>query len=250
KRLVAYLVPREPAAEPDELRSYAAESLPSYMVPSAVVTMPSLPLTPNGKLDQRALPAPDFGALVSGRAPRSPREETLCRLFAEVLGVEQVGIDDDFFVLGGHSLLATRLVVRIRAELGAEVPLGTLFRSSTVAELAAVLTADGPARPVLRRAARPEAVPLSFAQQRLWFLNRMEGVGAAYNMPLALRLTGRLDRAALQAALGDVVARHESLRTVFADADGEPRQVVLAAPDVPLPVTEAGEDELPDLLTE
>ncbi|MFD7456446.1 MULTISPECIES: non-ribosomal peptide synthetase [unclassified Streptomyces] len=250
KRLVAYVVPRESAPGSDELRSYAAESLPSYMVPSAVVTLPALPLTPNGKLDQRALPAPDFGALVSGRAPRSPREETLCRIFAEVLGVEQVGIDDDFFALGGHSLLATRLAVRIRTELGAEVPLGTLFQHSTVAGLAAVLTADGPARPALRRTARPDAVPLSFAQQRLWFLNRMEGVGAAYNMPLALRLTGPLDRTALQAALGDVVARHESLRTVFADADGEPRQVVLAAPDVPLPVTEAGADALPGLLDE
>ncbi|MEV7796361.1 amino acid adenylation domain-containing protein, partial [Streptomyces sp. NPDC087512] len=250
KRLVAYVVPREPAAETGELRSYAAESLPPYMVPSAVVELPSLPLTPNGKLDGRALPAPDFSALVAGRAPRTPREETLCRLFAEVLGVDRVGVDDDFFALGGHSLLATRLTVRIRAELGAEVPLGTLFRSSTVAELAAQLTTDGPGRPELRRAERPEAVPLSFAQRRLWFLSRVEGVGAAYNMPLTLRMTGRLDRAALQAALGDMVARHESLRTVFAEDDGEPRQVVLARPDVPLPVTGTDEDGLPDLLAE
>ncbi|MFC8125289.1 amino acid adenylation domain-containing protein [Streptomyces sp. NPDC057302] len=254
KRLVAYVVPRDGGVDPSELRSYAGESVPSYMVPSAVVTVDFLPLTPNGKLNQRALPAPRFDGASFGRAPRTAHEEILRDLFAEVLGVEQLGIDDNFFELGGHSLLATRLAVRVRAELGAEIQLSTLFESPTVAGLAAALAA-GPAagaavRPALVAMARPDAVPLSFAQRRLWFLHQVEGVGSTYNMPLALRLRGGLDREALRAALGDVVARHESLRTVFPETDGAARQTVLASPTVPLPVTETDEVRLPGLLSD
>ncbi|WP_380284002.1 amino acid adenylation domain-containing protein [Kitasatospora purpeofusca] len=216
-----------------ELKRFAAGTLPGYMVPSAVVVLPALPLNANGKVDRRALPAPDLGADTEGRAPRDEREQALCTLFGEILGIDGITIDDDFFALGGHSLLATRLVGRVRAELGAELAIGDLFQAPTVAALAA-RTAGAPARPALRPEPRPEHLPLSFAQRRLWFLGKAEGPGATYNVTLALRLTGPLDTAALEAALGDVAARHESLRTVFTEHDGVPHQRVLAAPPAPL----------------
>ncbi|MFC8132547.1 amino acid adenylation domain-containing protein, partial [Streptomyces sp. NPDC057302] len=196
---------------------------------------------PNGKLDRRALPAPDFTAVVAGRAPRTPREEVLCGLFAEILGAQQVGIDDNFFNLGGHSLLATRLVSRVRSVLGIELPLSALFETPTVAGLAAATASaeTDTARPALTKQPRPDAVPLSFAQRRLWFLNRLESAGALYNMPLALRLTGTLDHEALQAALGDVIARHESLRTVFPDTDGEAHQSVVGTEAAYVPIRQA-----------
>ncbi|WP_039638095.1 non-ribosomal peptide synthetase [Streptomyces sp. 769] len=230
-QLVGYAVPNKDTGtagiDTAALRAYLEERLPEYMVPAAVVALDAIPLTPNGKLDRRALPAPDFGALSTGRAPRTPQEELLCGLFAGVLGVDRVGIDDSFFALGGHSLLATRLVSRIRAALGVEIPISEVFASPTVAGLATRLDAGGRARTALAPMARPDAVPLSFAQRRLWFLHQLEGPSAAYNWPFAMRLSGELDREALQEALQDLVARHESLRTVFRATDGEPRQVVL-----------------------
>ena len=193
--------------------------------------MERLPLTANGKLDRAALPAPEFELAASARAPRSPQEDVLCGLFAEVLGVARVGIDDDFFALGGHSLLATRLISRIRASLDVEVAIRSLFEAPTVAELAQRLSLDGrPRAAALTAQPRPDEIPLSYAQRRLWFLDRLEREGeggATYLIPLALRLAGPLDRVALQAALNDVVDRHESLRTLFPERLGVARQLIL-----------------------
>ncbi|MFD6530844.1 amino acid adenylation domain-containing protein [Streptomyces sp. NPDC060184] len=231
RRLVAYVVPAT-GARPDDtaLARRVGRALPAYMVPSVFVTLDALPLNANGKVDRRALPAPP-AATTTGRAPRTAYEEVLAGLFADVLGVATVGADDNFFSLGGHSLLATRLTGRVRAALGTELGLRTLFDHPTVASLAAVLDTAGSARPALTPQRRPEAVPLSSAQQRLWFLNRAEGPGDTYTVPLVLELDGPLDTAALRGALADVVARHESLRTVFAEHDGVPRQEVLDAAD-------------------
>ncbi|MFH8347403.1 amino acid adenylation domain-containing protein [Streptomyces sp. NPDC018045] len=233
------------------LRGYARERLPDYMVPSAVIAIGSVPLTPSGKLDRRSLPAPDYAGTTDGRAPRTPQEEILAGLFAEVLGLDCVGVDDGFFVMGGHSLLATRLVGRIRAELDVEVPVRAVFETSTVAGLAAHLAAGSGARPALVRQTRPERVPLSYAQQRMWFLHRLEGPSTSYNMPTMLRLRGALDVAALRAALLDLLVRHESLRTLIVEDEvGTPYQRIIPAAEVPLdvPVTPVSPDGLADAM--
>ncbi|WNV84096.1 non-ribosomal peptide synthetase [Umezawaea sp. Da 62-37] len=231
KQLVAYAVA---SVDPAALSGHLGAVLPSHLVPAAVLVLDALPLTANGKLDRAALPAPDFAAAVGGRAPRTAREEILCGLFAEVLGLPAVGADDGFFALGGHSLLATRLVSRVRSAFDTEVPIRAVFEAPTPAGLAARL--DGPSgRRAPRRMERPERPPLSFAQQRLWFLAEF-GEKSAYNVPFALRLRGELDVAALGAALNDVSARHEALRTVFPVVDGEPYQHVHPVGMVPLEV--------------
>ena len=229
KRLVGYVVPASgQSTDPASLRAHLGQSLPDYMVPAAIVLLNALPLTPNGKLDRKALPAPDLTASTNAwRAPRTPQEEILCSLFAETLGIARVGIDDDFFALGGHSLLVTRLVSRIRAALEVELPIRSLFEAPTVTRLAQRLDGAQAARAPLRAMARPTEIPLSFAQRRLWFLDRLEGPNSTYNIPAALRLSGPLDPAALEAALGDLVQRHESLRTVFPESHGVPHQHIL-----------------------
>ncbi|QIB41839.1 non-ribosomal peptide synthetase [Streptomyces aureoverticillatus] len=230
------------------LRDYLTERLPAHQVPASVVAIAEVPLMASGKLDRKALPVADFVAQATGRDPRTPQEELLCGLFAEVLGLDRVGIDDDFFALGGHSLLATRLVSRIRAVLGVELPIRAVFAAPTVVGLSGHLSEGDRARPpMVRVEPRPERVPLSFAQRRLWFLDKFEGPSATYNAPFPLRLTGELDPDALAAAVRDVVTRHESLRTLFAeDPDGTPYQRVLSAAEVRLdvPVVDVAATEL------
>ncbi|MEV5593205.1 amino acid adenylation domain-containing protein [Streptomyces sp. NPDC052496] len=228
-RLVAHLVPvsRE-AFDATALRRHLRDRLPAYMVPSALVALDAMPLTPNGKVDRKALPAPDPRSELGGRGPRSPKEEILCGLYADVLRVPRVGIDDSFFVLGGHSLMATRLISRIRTALNVELPIGALFEAPTVAALVQRIdSATAEARPPVKPAVRPDAVPLSYAQRRLWFLHRLEGPSPTYNIPLALRFSGTLDPGALRAAIGDLVARHESLRTVFPRRARAAQQIIL-----------------------
>ncbi|MEU7103809.1 amino acid adenylation domain-containing protein [Streptomyces sp. NPDC046215] len=253
RRLIGYVVPETPTGDEDteplvrRLRAHLKAGLPDYMVPAALVLTPALPLTVNGKLDVKALPAPDLAGGAASRPPRTPREEALCALFAEVLGLDGgVGIDSDFFDLGGHSLLATRLISRARTALEAELSIRDLFEAPTVAELVdRAAGSGGPARPPLVATERPAELPLSHAQQRLWVIQQMEGTSAAYNFPLVMRLRGTFDPDAWRAALADVTARHEALRTVFVERDGRALQRVLPA-DRARPAVEfrtAGEEE-------
>ncbi|MEU6704878.1 amino acid adenylation domain-containing protein [Streptomyces wuyuanensis] len=249
QQLVAYIVPT-PHTTPDHnhIHTHLTTQLPQYMIPTTIMQLTQLPTTPNGKLDRRALPVPPAAAGDTARAPRDAREEILAGIFADVLGLSSVGVTDDFFALGGHSLLAARTVSRVRSALGLECAVRDLFEARTVAGLAARLaerSASG--RPVLARAAtRPDPLPLSYAQRRLWLIDRVHGAGTAYNVPLAVRLRGAVDAAALRAAVQDVVARHEALRTVFAEVDGEPYQRVLPPSEVQVPFTARGvaEDRL------
>ncbi|MFB7601176.1 amino acid adenylation domain-containing protein, partial [Streptomyces sp. NPDC056160] len=245
--LIAYVVTRG-ILRAGGVREFAWDRLPDYMVPAAVVVLDRMPLTANGKLDKAALPEPDFTAPRSGREACTPQEQIVCDLFAQVLGLPRVGVEDDFFDLGGHSLLATRLIAQLRAAFGVELELRALFDGPTPAAVAAFLDTAGPARPPLAARERPPALSLSSAQRRLWFLHKLEGPTATYNIPLVVRLTGTLDRDALRAALGDVVARHESLRTVFPEADGTPYQHVLDSVNVEMPATVIAEAELTEAL--
>ncbi|MFJ6666550.1 amino acid adenylation domain-containing protein [Streptomyces sp. NPDC091383] len=234
------------AALPAALREFLPTRLPEYMVPSAIIPIGSVPLTPNGKLDRAALPAPEYAATTRrGRAPSTPEEKSLCAIFAGVLGLETVGVDDNFFTIGGHSLLATRVVSRVRAAHGVEIPIRTIFEAPTVAELVTHLGGTATTRPPLLPAARPERLPVSFAQRRLWFIHRFEGPSPTYIIPLSMRLRGALDAGALRRAVHDVVARHESLRTVFEEVGGTPCQRVVDVAEAVVPwqereVTEAG----------
>ncbi|ACZ88334.1 non-ribosomal peptide synthetase [Streptosporangium roseum] len=252
RRLAAYIVPHDPPAAGagtglvERVRRAAGETLPAYMVPSAFVVMDALPLNHNGKVDRPALPAPETAA--SGTAPRTPVEEILCELFAQVLAVPGIGIDDDFFLMGGHSLLAMRVVTGVRSALSVELQVRAVFEAPTVAALAVMVeearaAGAGGVRPPLVRAERSAPPSLSFAQHRLWIVDQLAEPGGLYTIPLVLRLSGRLDRAALEAAIGDVAWRQETLRTVFPARDGRPSPRVLEA--VPgLTVVETGEAEL------
>ena len=245
KQLVGYVVAEDGAAlQTSEMRRHLGEKLPEQMIPSIFVQLTELPLTPNGKVDRRALPSPDISqqrGTDAYVAPRTPIEELTASIWQQVLGLEQVGIHDNFFELGGHSLLATQVVSRLRQTFSVELPLRALFESPTVEALAERINAASSdehtlAAPALQPVSRQERLPLSFAQQRLWFLQQLEPESTAYNLPLAVRLSGDLDRTALQRSLSEIVRRHEALRTTFATADGEPVQVIHPAVEVSLPL--------------
>ncbi|WP_191898736.1 non-ribosomal peptide synthetase, partial [Planomonospora parontospora] len=270
RRLVAYVVPEVSGEEPDPdgVRGFAAERLPGFMVPSAVVVLAGLPVTGNGKLDRAALPVPEVSGGGGGRGPRSVVEEVLCGVFADVLGIEGVGVEESFFALGGDSLLAVRLVGRVRSVLGVEVSVRAVFEAPSVAGLAGVVEgASGVVRPPVRAVAGPGGgleggsgggVALSFGQRRLWVLNRLDPGSGVYNLPVALRLVGRVDVGALAWALGDVVGRHEVLRTVLPEVGGVPFQRILDAAELcdgsgpggfPLEVEQVGESGLAEALS-
>ncbi|HEX8150837.1 MAG TPA: amino acid adenylation domain-containing protein, partial [Pyrinomonadaceae bacterium] len=246
KRLFAYVVAEDGRQlSAGELREFIQKSLPEYMVPSAFVTLESLPLTPSGKVDRKALPDPGRPEASSEyEEPRTPAEGVVSALYCSLLGLERAGRADDFFSLGGHSLLATRLASRLREAFGVELPLRAIFEGATVAEVASRAealagTASARALPPVERAAMAGGhAPLSLAQERLWFLERLEPGTALYNMPVAVRLKGRLDVEALSRALAEVVRRHESLRTSFVEVDGRPSQVVSEDVRFELPLTD------------
>src|SRR6185436_5754282 len=252
RRIAAYLVAAAqpvpaPPPGPSELRCALAESLPEFMLPAAWVWLPALPLNPNGKVDRKALPLPASDRpdlAVAFVAPRTGLERTLAAAWGEVLGTDEVGVHDNFFALGGHSLLGARLMARIESRLGVALPLRALFEAPTVADLAGkveqALGGEGGRRLVPSPVAgpRPAELPLSFAQERLWLLEQIEGGNATYNVPCAVRFTGALDTAALERAVREVVRRHEALRTRFEAAAGGPRQVIEPPLPVPLPVVD------------
>ncbi|MGW6376760.1 non-ribosomal peptide synthase/polyketide synthase, partial [Rhodococcus sp. NPDC055112] len=249
RSLVSYVLPRAGApVEASALTTFVRDRLPEYMVPASVTVLEAVPLTPGGKLDRKALPAPVF-EVREYLPPRTATEQVVADIFAEVLGSERVGADDDFFALGGNSLSATQVVARLNAAAGTGLRVREIFGSSTVAGLAALVdTHEVSDRIALAGRERPETIPLSLAQQRMWFLNRYDPESAVYNIPLAVRLTGALDTVALAAAVHDVIARHESLRTVFPDSDRGPRQSILPAAEVTIPLTPVevdGEAALP-----
>ncbi|MGW6422120.1 amino acid adenylation domain-containing protein [Nocardia sp. NPDC055053] len=247
--LVSYVLPAEGAKlDTERLRVRLAAELPWYMVPGYVVVLDSIPLTPVGKLDRTALPVPDFsGTHRPYLAPRTPVEEAVAGVFAEVLGADRVSVDQTFFESGGNSLSAIKVVARVNSALGSRITLRDLFDAPTVSQLSArvVPATDGkPGRCALAPQIRPDRIPLSPAQQRMWVLNRMDPTSPAYNIAVALRVTGELDVDAMRQALADVVGRHESLRTIYPADEAGPRQVVIdaemAAPAITLLDTEDG----------
>jgi amino acid adenylation domain-containing protein len=248
KRLVAYLaIEPEKAFTVDDLRSFLRQKLPDYMTPAAFVTLDALPLTPNGKIDRRALPAPEQSRPELAEAfvaPRNPVEELLAGAWADVLEIERVGVHDNFFDLGGHSLLATKLFSRIRDAFQVGLPLAALFEAPTIAALAERIESEKreeqgaslpPLTPVAQKAGH---LPLSYTQQRLWFLDQLEPGSSAYNIPAAVRLTGALDAEAFARSFNEIARRHESLRATFVTVNGQAAQLIAPAQPVDLPVTD------------
>ncbi len=229
KRLVGYVTSASAALDPAALRAAVAERLPEYMIPAAIMVIDALPLTVNGKLDRRALPAPEFAGTDSYRAPTTAVEDILVGIYTRILGLSRVGVDDSFFDLGGDSLSAMRLITAVNTVLNTRFSVRALFESPTIAKLAALIGGEEARLKPLVPMERPSVIPLSFSQNRLWFLDQLQGPSPTYNMAVGLRLNGPLNAGALGAALADVVGRHESLRTKFAAPEGTPRQLVVPA---------------------
>ncbi|MEG3870446.1 amino acid adenylation domain-containing protein [Microcoleus sp. Z1_B5] len=248
KRLVAYIVANSALKTQDselinDLRSYLKQKLPQYMIPSAFVLLESLPLTPNGKIDRRSLRAPDTNTAEfesNFTEPRTPDEQLIAEIWAEVLGLERVGIHDNFFELGGHSLLATQAISRLREAFQVELPLRSLFESPTVATVTESLLQYRASQklkaPPIKPASRLGELPLSFAQQRLWFLDQLQPGNPAYNIPAAVRLKGALNVAVLEQTFQEIIKRHEALRTTFNSVEGRPAQVIISSFKFTLPI--------------
>nr|AAT12283.1 LtxA [Lyngbya majuscula] len=228
----------------ESVRTHLSERLSQSMIPTAFVILDTFPLTVNGKVDRAALPVPHIGSTQNGRAPRNAVEERMCGLFAQILGVTQVTIDDNFFDLGGHSLSVMRLLSRIRSCFDVELAVANVFASPTVAELVKHLTKAEPGRPQLMGMNRPSVVPLSFSQQRLWFIYAFDTSSVIYNVPIAFELAGSINQIAMEMALHDVISRHDSLHTVFQEISGVPRQVLLNPGQFELTITHTSVTEL------
>ncbi|KWI71348.1 non-ribosomal peptide synthetase [Burkholderia stagnalis] len=248
-QLVAYVVGDETPSDESDLRRHLEARLPKPMIPAAFMWLDQIPLSPNGKVDRKALPAPALPSLQGAYvAPRSELEQSVAEIFSDVLQLDRVGAEDDFFHLGGHSLLAMRVVARIRKTLSRELPLRDLFENPTVTLLAGRLAllakCDIAAAPALRRGERVDPLPLSFAQERLWFLDRLGMGGITYNVPWVLRLDGAVDVQALELAIAEVLRRHEALRTRFADQSGKPEQIIDAPGPFSLPIQRLSPERL------
>ncbi|TCP57969.1 amino acid adenylation domain-containing protein [Tumebacillus sp. BK434] len=246
QRITAYVVAVGDALPTvSELRRTVKHKLPEYMVPSAFVLLDALPLTPNGKIDKKALPAPAYtrdDAEQAFTAPRTPLEEQLAAIWSDLLGVQEVGAFDSFFALGGHSLLATQMISRVRHQFGIDLPLGVLFERPQLAEFAERIAVEADAAdrqallPPITAGPRDKALPLSYAQQRLWFLDQLDAGSSAYNLPTVVQLNGPLNRPALEATFQEIVRRHEALRTNLISVDGDGQQVIQADVHLPLPL--------------
>ncbi|WP_395649265.1 non-ribosomal peptide synthase/polyketide synthase [Planktothrix agardhii] len=256
KRLVAYLVPQpEIILTIDEIRQFLKAKLPDYMVPNAFVILEALPLTPNGKIDRRALPVPDLQSQGEYIAPRNPIEEKMAQIWAEVLKLKRVSIEDNFFELGGHSLLATQAISRLQETFEIVLPLRYLFESPTIAQLSAVIlkelqTGLGLKLPAIVPLNRQDDIPLSWAQERLWFVNQLEGESGAYTIDLTMRLLGNLNVKALEKAFQAIIQRHEPLRTQFKLKDNKPIQAIASSINFTLPVVQSQPLQVEQLLTE
>ena len=251
RQLVGYFVPAsQPAPTAAQLREYLRSRLPEYMVPAAVIKMTELPLTASGKLNRRALPAPQTAEAASRQQARTAVEEILLGIWSDVLGREDFGVEDNFFELGGHSLLATQVISRIRAAFGVDLPLVLLFESPTIVGLATRVQAGmQDARPIalppICPVTREGKLPLSFAQQRLWFIHQLEPSSNAYNIPYALHLRGAVDIYSLKNAINEIARRHEVLRTSFPSADGIPLQLISPTSNIPLPIIDLTSVSMP-----
>ncbi|MGD1704335.1 amino acid adenylation domain-containing protein [Dapis sp. BLCC M229] len=255
KRLVTYVVANRSQPVISELRSFAKSKLPDYMIPATFVLLESLPLTPNGKVNRRALPAPELDTRLEASfvPPQTPTQELLADIYASVLGIESCGIHDNFFELGGHSLLGMQVISRLRETFKIEMPLRSIFEASTVAQLEAQLNRRSqnneqlPIAPAIERVSREQDLPLSFAQERLWFLHQLEeGDTSAYNMPSVWQLTGELNIDALEKALTEIIRRHEVLRTSFQSVSGVARMALAPECQLTLAVIDLRELSEPD----